>query len=172
MTQSAAGEPYYFARWTGHAPPFRPRDPIEYPAAERRRAFSVFVFDEQGRVATFDKWLAHATPRDPSTLAGRSLPPGIVFFAPDPVREGAPGPLMTLDDTRTAIEYFRAHVNPDGSITTFEHVGRERMIHHAYRYWEDGIIREVRFVSEGKTGSGEFDRDGTLVNTVIRETGE
>jgi len=167
-----AGQPCYFARWTGHAPPFRPLDPIDYVVAEQRRAFSVFVFDEQGRVATFDKWLAHATPRDPFVLAGRDLHVGNIFLAPDPVRYGAPGRLLALDETKVATEYFRAHVHPDGSVASFEHVGRERMIHHAYRYWEDGILREVCFASGGQSGVGEFDRSGTLVNTVSRDNEE
>ena len=169
MQPTTPGQPSYFASWTGHAPPFQPRDPIEYEAAERRRTFSVFVFDEQNRVVLFDKWLAHETPRDPSELAGRTLGRGTVFLASDPAGEGKPGRLLTLDETKEVPEYFRAHVHPDGSIASFEHVQRERMIHNDYRYWEDGTLREVHFASGGQSGFGEFDRNGTLVRTVSKE---
>jgi hypothetical protein len=164
---NVAGKPYYFASWTGYEPPVRPHNPIVYEDAEASRAFTVFVFDEQGWVATFVKWLATATTRELSLVAGRSLEPGRSFFEAA-AKDGAvhPGRPLSLDDTRDANEYFRVRASADGSAAAVEHVRRERTIFHEYRYWEDGSLREYRFTSpSGLGGVKYFDRSGNLVNS-------
>lgn len=169
MMNNTAGRPRYFARWTGHAHPFRPREPIEYAVAEQSRTFNAFIYDDRDWVTGFDKWVAHATPHDPNDVIGRDLPRGQVFFESVPAGNGRPGRILTLNETEPLTEYFRARVHPDGSIATLERVRRERTIHHEYTYWEDGSLKEVRFASGGKTGYGEFDRAGNMVNTVVRD---
>lgn len=171
MMQTPAGVPCYFASWTGYAPPIQPHNAIDYETAEASRAFSVFVFDEQGRAVSFEKWLASPTASARSALAGRTLPAGKIFFAPDRPGYAGPGRVLPLDETQGLAEYYRAHVHPDGAVAVFEHVRRQRMIRHDYRYWEGGRIREFRFESGGKRGVYEYDRDGNRVSAFV-EGGE
>lgn len=171
-TRAPAGTRCYFATWTGHSPPIQPRDPIDYVEAEASRAFSVFVFDAHGRPVLFEKWWARAAQADPSALADRALPAEKVFFAPDPADEDRPGGAVPVDETREMAAYFRAHVHPDGTVAALEHVRRKRMVHHEYRYWEDGQLREFRFHGERERGVEEFDRDGRRVRSVVEGSEE
>lgn len=160
-----AGRRYYFGSWTGYQPPVKPRDPMEYEVAEGRPAFSVFVFDGDGRVQWFEKWLASAVPADPEVLAGRELEPGRRFFAPSSSDPSMPGEEISLEGTRPLSVYFRATVDVGGDPATVERVERERTIRHEYEYWENGAIREFRYEpGTGPGGVDRYDRDGELVS--------
>jgi hypothetical protein len=158
------GAPRYFENWIGYVPPYTPHGPIEYDEAEASRAYVVFTFDAQGRAVSFDKWLITASERAPSILAGRTLPAGKLFFVPDAADGDGPGRAVSLDETQGLAAYYRAHVHPDGTVATLEHVRRQRMTHHEYRYWEDGQLREFRYDSGGERGVEEYDRAGYQVN--------
>lgn len=161
-----AGTPYYFATWTGYTPPVQPRGPIDYADAEASRAFSVFVFDEHGRVASFEKWLATTTPREPFPRDTADLRPGTSYFACGINGSGAPGRQLSLEETHDANEYYRVRVRPDGEIGEVEHVRRQRTIRHDYAYWENGSLREFRFQpGSGAGGVEHYDRQGNRVGT-------
>lgn len=165
MMHAPAGTPCYFASWTGYFPPLQPHNPIDYRRAEASRAFAVFVLDEQERPLLFEKWLTNATPQDPSALDGRGLPAGRIFFALDDVGGERPSRLLSLDETRSMADYFRAHVHPDGMVATLERVQRERTMHHEYRYWEDGQLREFRYFAGDELRVDTFDREGNPVRS-------
>lgn len=160
MIQASAGAPYYFATWTGYAPPVRPHNPLSYAQAEAARAFSVFRFDEEGRVASFEKWLATATPGDPSRFPGRAPGPGRHFGAVDGRGAGAPARPLSLEDTQGMTEYFRIHGDAHGGVVALEHVRRERTLRHEYLYWDNGALREFRYETESGAGVQQFDRAG------------
>ena len=161
MSDSPPGTPRYFATFTGYAPPLRPHNEIDYARAEASDAFSVFVFDAQGRVASFEKRLQHREPQPPSRLDGRQLPPGLHFFAPGAAGAAALGPALALDDTKGLAEYYRAQVGADGSVASLERVTRERTLRHVYTYWDNGRLREARYDADGTAATVErFDRDG------------
>lgn len=159
------GQRYYFATWLGYQPPVKPHNAIDYETAQASQAFSIFTFDANGRVATFEKWLAVTTPADASALNDRSLSVGIHFFA---VAAGAgedPDGALTLEETRDRVHYFRAMIEADGTPIRLERVRRERMIRHEYTYWENGELRESR--SEPVTSPDcieRYDRSGRRLN--------
>lgn len=155
------GVPYYFATWTGYDPPVKPHNAIDYPRAEASNAFSVFVFDEKGRVVSFEKWLATTTKQDATLLADRRLPVGPHFFAVARDSSEHPGDPLSLEDTKSRADYYRARVGAQGRVDALERVHRERMIRHDYTYWENGRLREARFEPDTQPGGIErYDRDG------------
>ena len=157
------GQPYYFASWTGYNPPVKPHSPIDYARAEASDAFSVFVFDGQGRVASFEKWLATTAKADPALLAGRRLAPGRHLFAAGHDGSEGPGPELALDDTQRVSDYYRALVDADGTIAAFERVHREHFLRHEYEYWDNGHLRQARYGPQPVTVE-QFDRDGRKID--------
>ena len=163
------GEPQYFATWTGYQPPVKPHNPITYEVAEQSDAFSVFVFDETGRVAWFEKWLVHATEADPGLLGDRTTGPGSAFFA---VAEGADGEeslgeSLTLEGTRGSSDYFRTRPGTGAGEVQLQRVRRERMLRHEYVYWDDAGLREFRYTpGSGPGGVERYDRNGDLVSST------
>ncbi|MGH7674935.1 MAG: hypothetical protein ACREMV_06655 [Gemmatimonadales bacterium] len=156
------GQPYYYASWAGYNPPVKPHQPIDYASAEASNAFSVFVFDGQGRVVSFAKWLASTTQADPALLAGQPLPPGLHLFAAGRDGSEGPGPELSLDDTKRLSDYYRAQVDADGRVAAFGRVHRQQMLRHEYEYWENGGLRQARYGPPPVTVE-HFDREGRKV---------
>jgi hypothetical protein len=162
------GVPYYYATWTGYDPPVKPHRPIDYAQAEEGAAFSVFVFDEKGKVASFEKWLATVSPKEPVLPGERTLHAGLHFFS---VKEGEPetiGEEILLEGTMNRPDYYRVRVGPDGKPTSIERVHRDRTIRHEYEYWENGKLREVRYDPAPPRGPVErFDKKGKPIDSNL-----
>jgi hypothetical protein len=155
------GQPYYFATWTGYEPPVRPHNPIEYERAEASDAFSVFIFDAEGRVASFEKWLVHRTSQDPALVAGHDLAPGVHFFDVSPNGAARPGRVLSLDETKNRRSYYSAHVSKSGTVTRLDQVNRERAIVHLYEYWPNGELKKARYGGASEPTDTEcYDSDG------------
>jgi hypothetical protein len=157
-------ERQYFGSWTGYDPPIRPLDPIDYGRAEASGGFSVFEFDESGRVVTFEKWVA-VRERIGTPAAVKRLAPGAHYFRPSKDVAAEPGDELALEETKPLAEYYHVLISEDGAVTT-ERVHRERTIRHEYIYWDSGALREARYVSSsGSVSSEHFGRDGKLIRS-------
>lgn len=155
-----AGVPLYFASFAGYALPVAPVGPMDYATAERGAAFSVFVFDARRRVVTFEKWRVFRERWDAPAGATAGLGAGAHFF---PASEDGSADLrveLSLAQTEGLTCYFRVVIDATGA-AQFERVRRERMIRHAYTYWENDRLREMRYeTGPGASGVERFDQGG------------
>jgi hypothetical protein len=157
MSPTAAAEPAYFARAKLYSLPIRPELPISESEAERGRSFYRFAI-EGGRVQWAEKWLVDRAPERADFQTPSSLTPGVhVFsFAPE---SGAVRP-MNLSGIRELSKYLRVEVFADGRPALVERVSRQRVMRHDYTYWENGKLRQWRYLTDTDQGEEQFDQAG------------
>lgn len=149
----------YFKSWASYAIPMRPVHPISYEESEELSSYYLAVYDQQGNLTRFTKFVREAL-RTVDLKADDDLTLGTRLYF-EATRSGQIGQRIDFSATKGLENYLSGVVATLDRNVELKLMSQTVFFEDEYKYWPNGSLKHrIAWKSDGSRTETFFDESG------------